>query len=57
MLSAVDWMSALAAYYSTVLHGMALQSRDGASRKTLTQVVEVAMENWVANCGSAASRG
>lgn len=37
---------ALAAYYSTVLHGLALQSRDGASRKTLTQVVEFAMADW-----------
>jgi hypothetical protein len=38
--------AALTAYYSTVLHGLALQSRDGASRKTLTQVVEFAMANW-----------
>jgi AcrR family transcriptional regulator len=37
---------ALAAYYSTVLHGLALQSRDGASRKTLTQVVQFAMTDW-----------
>jgi AcrR family transcriptional regulator len=37
---------ALTAYYSTVLHGLALQSRDGASRKTLTQVVEFAVANW-----------
>jgi AcrR family transcriptional regulator len=37
---------ALTAYYATVLHGLALQSRDGASRKTLTQVVEFAMANW-----------
>jgi AcrR family transcriptional regulator len=37
---------ALAAYYATVLHGLALQSRDGVSRNTLTQVVEFAMANW-----------
>jgi AcrR family transcriptional regulator len=37
---------ALAAYYSTVLHGLALQSRDGASHKTLTQVVEFATADW-----------
>jgi AcrR family transcriptional regulator len=37
---------ALAAYYSTVLHGLALQSRDGASRNTLTQVVQFAMADW-----------
>ncbi len=48
---------ALAAYYSTVLYGMALQSRDGASRKTLTQVVEFAVANWKRIIGSAASRG
>jgi AcrR family transcriptional regulator len=36
----------LATFYSTVLYGLALQSRDGASRKTLTQVVEFAMANW-----------
>jgi AcrR family transcriptional regulator len=36
-------VAALAAYYSTVLHGLALQSRDGASFKTLTQVVEIAV--------------
>jgi hypothetical protein len=36
----------LAAYYSTVLHGIALQSRDGASRETLTQVVEFSMAGW-----------
>ena len=38
-------VAALAAYYSTLLHGLALQSRDGASRKTLMQVVELAMED------------
>jgi AcrR family transcriptional regulator len=37
---------ALAAYYATVLYGLALQSRDGVSRKTLSQVVEFAMANW-----------
>jgi AcrR family transcriptional regulator len=37
---------ALTAYYSTILHGLALQSRDGASRKTLTQVVKFAMTDW-----------
>jgi AcrR family transcriptional regulator len=50
-------IAALAAYYSTILHGMALQSRDGASRKTLTQVVEFAMANWQQIVGSATSRG
>jgi AcrR family transcriptional regulator len=40
---------ALAEYYATVLHGLALQSRDGASRVTLTQVVDFAMANWQGN--------
>jgi AcrR family transcriptional regulator len=39
-------IASLTSYYSTVLHGLALQSRDGASRKTLTQVVEFAMADW-----------
>jgi hypothetical protein len=38
--------AALTAYYSTVLHGLALQSRDGASGKTLMQVIDFAMANW-----------
>jgi AcrR family transcriptional regulator len=50
-------INALAAYYSSVLYGLALQSRDGASRKTLTQVVEFAMANWQKILGSAARRG
>jgi AcrR family transcriptional regulator len=37
---------ALTAYCSTVLHGLALQSKDGATQKTLTQVVEIAMADW-----------
>jgi AcrR family transcriptional regulator len=37
---------ALTAYYTTVLHGLALQSRDGVSRKMLTRVLEFAMANW-----------
>jgi AcrR family transcriptional regulator len=39
-------LTALTAYFSTVLHGLALQSRDGASRQTLTQVVEIATSGW-----------
>jgi AcrR family transcriptional regulator len=47
-------INALATYYSTVLQGMALQSRDGTSRKTLIQVVEFAMANWQQNVSGAA---
>ena len=39
-------VAALAAYYASVLYGLALKSRDGASRRTLTQIVECAMSNW-----------
>ena len=38
--------NALAAYYATVLHGLSLQAYDGASRRTLTQVVNCAMASW-----------
>jgi AcrR family transcriptional regulator len=48
---------ALAAYYSTVLHGLALQARDGVSRKTLTEVVEFAMANWQQIVDNAARPG
>jgi AcrR family transcriptional regulator len=36
----------VAAYYATVMNGLALQSRDGIPRKTLSQVAEIAMANW-----------
>jgi AcrR family transcriptional regulator len=39
-------ISALASYYATVLHGLALQSRDRVSRKVLTHVVKIAMASW-----------
>ncbi len=39
-------VSGLAAYYATVLHGLSIQARDGASRKTLTGVVHCAMAAW-----------
>ncbi len=39
---------AIAAYYTTVLHGLSIQARDGASRKGLTGVVDCAMAAWPA---------
>jgi len=39
-------LPALAAYYATVLHGMAIQARDGASRKILQQSARLAMLAW-----------
>ncbi len=37
---------ALADFYSTVLSGMSLQARDGASRKRLMATVDAAMRSW-----------
>lgn len=39
-------VDAVAAYYTTVLHGLSIQARDGASRKVLTRVVDCAMAAW-----------
>jgi len=36
----------LAGFYATVLHGMAIQARDGASRKALLQTARLAMHAW-----------
>lgn len=39
-------VEALAAFYSTVSRGMAVQARDGASRQRLLEIVDIAMEAW-----------
>lgn len=39
-------LKGLAAFYTTVLHGMSIQARDGASRKTLQAVARQAMYGW-----------
>ncbi|CAB3697186.1 TetR/AcrR family transcriptional regulator [Achromobacter pestifer] len=44
-------MKSLAAFYTTVLHGMSIQARDGASRKTLQAVARQAMCAWDALTG------
>jgi AcrR family transcriptional regulator len=36
----------MAAFYTTVVHGLALRARDGASRQTLIAVGHAAMEAW-----------
>ena len=41
-------VEALAAFYSTVSRGMAVQARDGASRERLQEIVEVGMRAWPA---------
>ena len=36
----------MAAFYATVVHGLAVEARDGASRRTLLTVVDGAMGAW-----------
>jgi hypothetical protein len=44
---------ALAAYYTTVLHGLSIQARDGASGSILSSVVDCAMSVWEQMAGGA----
>jgi len=39
-------IATVAAFYATVLNGLSLQARDGASRKQLMGVVDCAMKAW-----------
>ena len=39
-------VAVIAAFYTTVLHGLSIQARDGATRKILTQVVDCSMSVW-----------
>jgi AcrR family transcriptional regulator len=39
-------VAALAAFYYTVLQGLSIQARDGASRETLAGIVDCAMAAW-----------
>src|ERR1700729_2058845 len=43
----------LAAYYSAVARGLAVQARDGASRKTLVEIGRLAMRAWPADSRTA----
>lgn len=38
--------AALATFFSATVLGMAIQARDGASRKTLTEIARIAMRVW-----------
>ena len=38
--------AALAAFYTTVLQGLSIQARDGASRQALSAIVDCAMAAW-----------
>jgi hypothetical protein len=39
-------LAALASFYTTVIDGLAIQARDGASRKVLRYAVRCAMSAW-----------
>jgi AcrR family transcriptional regulator len=41
-------VEALAAYYNTVLEGLSIQARDGASRETMHAIIDCAMATWEA---------
>jgi len=49
-------LKGLAAFYTTVLHGMSIQARDGASRRTLQAVARQAMCAWDALSADARPR-
>lgn len=42
-------IDALAAFYSAVARGMAVQARDGASRQRLLEIAELALRAWPAS--------
>jgi AcrR family transcriptional regulator len=39
-------LDALTSFYTTIMNGMALQARDGASRKALSAIVDSALAAW-----------
>jgi AcrR family transcriptional regulator len=55
-LPAATDVVALADFYAAVINGMSLQAREGASRKALLAMVEVAMAAWPAPARPAARR-
>jgi hypothetical protein len=38
--------ASIAAFYATVIHGLTLQSRDGASLAAMNRIVDCAMAAW-----------
>jgi hypothetical protein len=36
----------VAAFYTTVAHGLSIQARDNVSRKALHTIVDIAMDAW-----------
>jgi len=45
-------LAALASFYATVLHGLSIQARDGASRKAMMAAIDCAMAAWDGMVGS-----
>jgi hypothetical protein len=50
-LAAAADITSIAAFYATVLHGMAVRAGDGASKKALMAAVDGAMAAWPAITG------
>jgi AcrR family transcriptional regulator len=46
LVASMESLSAIARYYTTVMHGLSIQARDGASRAELETVVTLAMAAW-----------
>jgi hypothetical protein len=46
----------IAAFYATVVHGLTLQSRDGASLEAMNRIVDCAMAAWESLAGGVAPR-
>jgi AcrR family transcriptional regulator len=46
LAASADSLDAIARYYTTVMHGLSIQARDGASRAELETVITCAMAAW-----------
>jgi len=44
--ASTDSLTAIARYYTTVMHGLSVQARDGANRAELETVITMAMAAW-----------
>ncbi len=53
IIASQDAVAALARYYTTVVHGLSVQARDGATREDLEGVITWAMAAWDAVTGGA----
>jgi AcrR family transcriptional regulator len=46
LAASADTLTAIARYYTTVMHGLSVQARDGASRAELEAVIGFSMAAW-----------